>query len=601
VRRGQSEALGALLLSILIAMALLTLSSMLRAERSYISSYNEIAYTLSMKRIEEVRFSSNSSGIYAMSTIPTELIAEIVFANGTLYYENFTAVPLPQQTWVSLSLPNSSEDYLTLYKNASLVVLTKRGNLFVYSPIEQTQSSATIALKGSLPMTGKFSMYYVGNNTRLLASYSLTLSGSSTYDPSSGTWITSITGSFSIAGVWIPVAVLYTGSPRIYESWAPNSNSFNLTVEGSQGGRFTLQMKADGSAIAASSSSLISFKKMKMILFLPSLNMMSAADTTIYRMPGGELLAVLTAYPSTSGSYLSIAAKNLLDSSVVSVSTNSYYTYNSAVNQGCYSYSYGSGCHCSSSDFISSYADVYQTTYAAGVSFSGSIDILLVDTDTMESTALAISPSALIISDLRGEGYHLNLDPPSLLKMASGYTAQIETPSWSFNRVDQIGSNPVVSWTNVTKTVSLPNGYPVSVSGYVYMKFSYSYGTPSPGGGGSSSPPKPSPSSIELYYIEVPMPTSLQPENTTIYIYTESADPVIAPQLRAIYSIYNEQEAKYEVQNATVQFSPVDTPLGSRYGVSFVLSGNAQRTLAVQIYLGSQLIGWSVFKNSSYS
>lgn len=603
--KSQSEALGAIVLAFIVALGIAYAAHGLKAGYNYLSSYNQLMESLEGKKEESILFTINniSGSIFAKSTISSRAVGLVVFSRETVYYENFTSFEIPQQEWIPIYLPGDVYALIAQFKNASLGVLTERGNLFVFSPEEipkvEVTTSTQIAILGTMHKTGEFNSYFIGNNNRLVVSYMLSSSGS--FSTSSGI---SVSGTLSVSPVWVPVIIYYTGNLSIRENWLPNSRTFYVTVEDLQGGKITVQMNADGSGISKSLSGLTAFKKMKMVLYASGFNQASMSDIQIYKMPSGSLIAMLYVYPTLSGANLAISSTGLLDGSVATLVANGKsFSYSTGVPdwQGNYyaSASTYSIIYASAFDSATVSNGIYACSYGSGTSFKSDLAVEIIDPDTLGSTKIALKVAAPIITDLRGEGYLLNLDPPAYISMASGYYLSINSSSWSLNRNDYVGSNPQRASTQVSVKVTLPNGYILSSIGNVSMSFSYNAGTASSSGGGSSTPPYISTAPVNLMYLKVVPVSEAVPTNATIFIFTTSQDPSIYSNLSILYSVFNLDSEKWEIQERSEQISLIDTPIGEYYGASFFLQGDAKRELSAKVYYNNILISTDTFTNYS--
>ncbi|MGC8997559.1 MAG: hypothetical protein ACP5J1_06795 [Fervidicoccaceae archaeon] len=612
--RAQSEILGAIIIAFLIVFGMFVAVRSIQAEYNYLGSFSQFVNAFNLKRAENVLFYYNASDgrIYVKSSITSGIIGWIIFSNEAVYDENFynKTLGLPQETWIPLNISQSSLAYITQYKNSSLGVITKYGNLFVFTPYDlptmQYLNRTIFGAVGTVERTGSFKTYFVGNNTEYYLSYAVT--GSGAYGVNNAGEL-DLSVRVSASNTWTPVIVFYTGSPSITETWLPNSNTFNLTITDGQGGRVSIQMNTDGSGLSKSISGLSSFKKMKLSISSPSMNAIGMTDVQLYKMPSSDLIAVV--YLSTSKVYAGVATdmvtrntvsvfkfvytvNSILDGSSASITLGTDfatgYTYPAS------QYQYPSSVGLSINNLIMGGAYADSSSYSAWAGYGSDVQIFIQDQDTLGSTGLDVPIATPIISDLKGEGYLAFLDPPASLKMASGYTYTITSQSWSLNRNDVVGSNPKISWTHVSKTITLPNGYSITVSGNVSMTFS-TESTHKPSGSGSTTPPSPSPASIDLFYFVSPMPTSSTPNDTTITIYTTTTDKNVISQLYGIYSVYNEDAQKFEISGQKVSFTLVSLPFGDFHGFQIFLGGDAKRHTDVSVYYGGKLIASGTYYN----
>ena len=161
--RGQAEAVGAILIALLIAFAMYFVVKALQAQQRYIRSFSEFMTIFNYKRAEDMGFAYNATEgkVYARPTIDTEAVIRIVYSPKGVYYMNKTRLYLKPAVWNDLQIPKRYTAMIAVYKNASLAIISRYGNLFVFTPydIPPPLVISNVTAVGEMPLLGEYNIY----------------------------------------------------------------------------------------------------------------------------------------------------------------------------------------------------------------------------------------------------------------------------------------------------------------------------------------------------------------------------------------------------------------------------------------------------------
>lgn len=134
--RGQAEAVGAIVIAMLILAGLLVHGLAIRSASKQMQESSELAQLEVARRAEELYFYSNATGIYARSTTGSTVVYVAVYNDAGVVYEGLSPVYVPLN-W-TLLVANATIARLVKDGGAHLVVVTDRGNVFTWDPYGET-------------------------------------------------------------------------------------------------------------------------------------------------------------------------------------------------------------------------------------------------------------------------------------------------------------------------------------------------------------------------------------------------------------------------------------------------------------------------------
>ncbi|MEM0046514.1 MAG: hypothetical protein QW039_04595 [Fervidicoccaceae archaeon] len=591
--RGIAEGIGVILLALMLTSFISILAYGTRHAESIIRTESSIQSILSLRRAERIVFGVNGSTLLAKSTIETEAVMLVVFWSNTVYYSNESRIPLQPGDWTLLPLPQEVAALILSSGNASLGIITRYGNFFVFTPNDLGSMNASVnqiqfLRSGVLQRAGSFSIYYVGNSSAIYSSYQATVSGTYVKDYSMGNVFASLSMSLSsFTPIWSPILIFYSGDVSITEKW--NCSIVNVTVEDRAGGKISFSAYANGTLINKSTVNTTQGRSLKLFLFDFSSQKYSSSDVKIFSLPSGPEVYVVSIVPVLFSGSFYIYATSILDGSLLSLSYGSQSSSSSSYlsppgNMATPSYIYAG--------FVSlieggSYI-YYDGSFNSRTSSPHSISIELIDQSTLSAAIATINVATALLTDYYGAGYISFLEPPVNVSM-TGFSTVINAKSWDLNRTP--GSSN--SYYQAQSSITFPGSCSAQVLGKISLSISFTNAGGSAINGPQPSPPPYIPTAPpSIYYIQTPMPMNGTSIATTVYLYAER----INSNLTANYIKINLEDGSSE-SFWNVPFSIISSPIGEVYGIAIPLDGDSRYSLSITVLFNGQRLAYGTFYN----
>ncbi|MEM2235462.1 MAG: hypothetical protein QW521_04735 [Desulfurococcaceae archaeon] len=580
--RGQSESLGVVVLALVLASTLTTLTVMYQYQVSAVRSVREAASVLAERKAEVIAFDYINGSIYASPSVGIRVLCTVVYNSTHVIYSNDTPYTLAPGSWSSLSFMPSSVSQLVVEGSASLALLTDTGSLITWIP-PVTRVERRTTLVEEMPKAWPVDVRAFNNSLLLYLTYD---HGYYRYQSSSTSCSTS--RFFNANSPLASMIVFYRGSLDFSEEvnavvqGSSVSVVQNFTVS-SSGGYLKASYKWSSSCIGSASrrlsytalltveaSGLSLFKKALVLVLLN--NTLAYMYVDAYAMPDGSIILPIIAYAdggSVSGSaaYAKIVVLEPVSQINMTLTVELFKL---------------------GGDNLEVVEVVSRPIAIAAVD---------VETRSFASYALALAP-AIVITHVSSAGYALYSNPPVSVeysRSSGAVRALVESNSWSFSVED-----PWISygsfqnrWTTATANVST-SSVEVPVTAVSWQSIEKSCSTPQltqptpPQPAPILQPPLPQPT---IYAILDPMPTSSSPITVDVYVISSRVDT----NLLLKYMLVNEETN--QVIEGTTSFNYINTPLGVKWSVKLTLLEDAKRRVEISVLYANSVIAAHLYRN----